>query len=86
MEEMTNEEMQKDARRLSEILYQLCALMGYSFRDAVTIITFAIIDFVVVITTQNKGNESEELERFANYVNTIAASYKRAAEDKKKGS
>lgn len=86
MEEMTNEEKQKDARRLSEILYQFCALMGYSFRDAVTIITFAIVDFVMVITTQNKGNESEEIERFANYVNTIAASYKRAAEEKKKGS
>ena len=40
----------------------------------------------MVITTQNKGNESEEIERFANYVNTIAASYKRAAENKKKGS
>ena len=37
-------------------------------------------------TTQNKGNESEEIERFANYVNTIAASYKRATEEKKKGS
>ena len=86
MEEMTNEEKQKDARRLSEILYQFCALMGYSFRDAVTIITLAIVDFVMVITTQSKGNESEEIERFANYVNTIAASYKRAAEDKKKGS
>jgi hypothetical protein len=86
MEEMTNEERQKDARRLSEILYQFCALMGYSFGDAVSIITYAIIEFVVVITTQNKGNESEEIERFANYVNMIAASYKRAAEDKKKGS
>ena len=86
MEDMTNEEMQKDARRLSEILYQFCALMGYSFRDAVTIITLAIIDFVLIITTQNKGNESEEIERFANYINTIAASYKRATEDKKKGS
>lgn len=86
MEEMTNEEKQKDARRLSEILYQFCALMGYSFRDAVTIITFAIVDFVMAITTQNKGNESEEIERFANYVNTIAASYKRAAAEQKKGS
>lgn len=84
--ERTNEERQKDARRLSEILYQFCALMGYSFRDAVTIITFAIVDFIVVLTTQNKGNVSEEIENFANYVNTIAASYKRATEDKKKGS
>ena len=83
---MTNEQRQKDARRLSEILYQFCALMGYSFRDAVTIITYAVLEFVVIITTQNKGDESEEIERFANYVNTIAASYKRAAEDKKKGS
>ena len=83
---MTNEEKQKDARRLSEILYQFCALMGYSFRDAVTIITYAIVDFVVIITTQNKGNESEEIERFANYVNTIAAIYKRAAAEQKKGS
>jgi hypothetical protein len=40
----------------------------------------------MIITTQNKGNESEEIENFANYVNTIAASYKRATEDKKKGS
>ena len=86
MEEMTNEEKQKDARRLSEILYQFCALMGYSFRDAVTIITYAIVDFVVIITTQNKGNESEEIERFANYVNTIAVSYKRVTAEQKKGS
>ena len=73
---MTNEELQKDASRLSEILYQFCALIGYSFRDSITIVTFAIIDFVMIFTKQSGGDADAELDKFAAYINAIAKQYK----------
>lgn len=80
---MTNEELQKDANRLAEILYQFCALIGYSFRDSITIVTFAIIDFVMIYTKQCGGDPDAELDRFSAYVNTIAQTYKKANEEQK---
>ena len=80
---MTDEVRQKDANRLAEILYQFAALVGYTFRDAVTIVTFACIDFVMIFTKQCGGVPDAELDRFAAYVNTIAQTYKKANEEQK---
>ena len=82
---MTDEEMQKDASRLAEILYQFCALIGYSFKEAITIVTFACIDFVMIFTKQCGGDPDAELDRFAAYVNTIAQNYKKTKEEQKGG-
>lgn len=82
---MTNEELQKDASRLSEILYQFCALIGYSFRDSITIVTFAIIDFVMLFTKQSGGDPDAELDKFAAYINAIRANYQKTKEEQKGG-
>ena len=83
---MTNEEMQKDANRLAEILYQFCALIGYQFKEAITIVTFAIIDFVMIFTKQCGGDPEAELDRFAGYVNSIRDNYKNSKEEQSKAS
>ena len=80
---MTNEELQKDANRLAEILYQFCALIGYSFRDAITIVTFAIIDFVMLFTKQCGGDADAELDKFAAYINAIRVNYQKTKEEQK---
>lgn len=83
---MTNEEMQKDANRLAEILYQFCALIGYSFKESITIVTFAIIDFVMIVTSQNGGDPEAELDRFAGYVDSIRDNFKKEKEQQSKAS
>lgn len=80
---MTNEKVQKDASRLAEILYQFCNIIGYSFRESVTIVTFAIIDFVMIITKQNGGDGEMELERFAQYINAVKRGYEQQKEQEK---
>lgn len=83
---MTIEEMQKDANRLAEILYQFCCLIGYNFKEAITIVTFACIDFIMIFTKQCGGDPDAELDRFAGYVNTIRDNYNKQKEQQSNAS
>ena len=85
-EELSNEVRQKDANRLAEILYQFVVLVGYTFKDAITIVTFACIDFVMIFTKQCGGDPDAELKRFADYVKQISDNYEQSKQEKSNAS
>ena len=83
---MTSEQITTNARRVAEVLFQVFALLNYTYKEAATVATNALIEFIVMLSKRVGSDADAELMRFFNYINAVRQCYEREKSEIKQGS
>lgn len=82
--EMTDEQITSDARRLSEVFYQIGALKGYDYKLSFTIMAYAILWFVLALAKLAGLDEHQEARNFCRFITNVVNLWD-DTEEKQKG-
>ena len=81
--ELTDEKLIEDSRRIAEILFQICALVNYNFRELIMVVTYGVVHFVMAMANNAGRDVDNELSMFAVYVHNICKAYEKTKNDDK---
>ena len=83
IEKMTDEQITSDARRLSEIIFQIGAMREYSYRLAFTIVAYAVIYFIISLSKQAGLSAYKEAHSFVQFLNNVLKTWDGVTEEQK---
>ena len=83
IEKMTDEQITSDARRLSEIIFQIGAMRDYSYRLTFTIVAYAVLYFILALSKHAGFSEYEEAHNFVQFLGNVLKAWDGVTEEQK---